>query len=36
LVDLSTGRPRGIPGEMASLFELMPGEPDCRSHQSPL
>jgi len=26
-VDAATGRPRGIPLEMAALFELVPGEP---------
>jgi acyl-CoA thioester hydrolase len=30
LVDAATGRPRGIPGEMAKLFELVPDEPDRR------
>ena len=30
LVDVATGRPRGIPGEMAKLFELVPDEPDRR------
>jgi acyl-CoA thioester hydrolase len=30
LVDVATGRPRGIPGEMVKLFELVPDEP----HQS--
>jgi acyl-CoA thioester hydrolase len=28
LVDVATGRPRGIPGEMVKLFELVPDEPD--------
>src|ERR1035437_7603539 len=28
LVDVATGRPRGIPGDMAKLFELVPDEPD--------
>jgi acyl-CoA thioester hydrolase len=28
LIDVLTGRPRGIPREMANLFELVPGEPD--------
>jgi acyl-CoA thioester hydrolase len=27
LVDASTGRPRGIPNEMAALFEVVPNEP---------
>jgi acyl-CoA thioester hydrolase len=27
-IDVSTGRPRGIPKEIASLFELVPDEPD--------
>jgi acyl-CoA thioester hydrolase len=27
LVDASTGRPRGIPDEMAALFEVVPNEP---------
>ena len=27
LIDVSTGRPRGIPNEIASLFELVPDEP---------
>jgi acyl-CoA thioester hydrolase len=26
-IDVSTGRPRGIPGEIASLFELVPDAP---------
>lgn len=32
LVDASTGRPRRIPNELASLFEVVPNEPhkDCR------
>jgi hypothetical protein len=28
LVDVATGRPRGIPSEMAKLFELVPDVPD--------
>jgi acyl-CoA thioester hydrolase len=28
LVNASTGRPRGIPNEMVSLFELVPDKPD--------
>jgi len=28
LVDVATGRPHGIPGEMVKLFELVPDEPD--------
>jgi len=27
-IDVSTGRPRGIPGGIANLFELVPDEPD--------
>ena len=27
-IDVSTGRPRGIPGEIASLFELVPDGPE--------
>jgi acyl-CoA thioester hydrolase len=27
LVDATTGRPRGIPNEMAALFEVVPDEP---------
>ena len=30
LVDVATGRPRGIPSEMAKLFELVPDAPDCK------
>jgi len=30
LVDAATGRPRGIPGEMAGLFEVVPDEPERR------
>jgi acyl-CoA thioester hydrolase len=28
LVDVATGRPRGIPCEMVSLFELVPDGPE--------
>jgi acyl-CoA thioester hydrolase len=28
LVEVATGRPRGIPGEMAKLFVLVPDEPE--------
>jgi acyl-CoA thioester hydrolase len=31
LVDVATGRPRGIPSEMAKLFELVPDEQDPRA-----
>jgi acyl-CoA thioester hydrolase len=31
LVDVGTGRPRGIPSEMAKLFELVPDEQDPRA-----
>jgi acyl-CoA thioester hydrolase len=34
LVDLATGRPRGIPAELANLFELVPDEPDRRSRKA--
>ena len=30
LVDVATGRPRGIPAELANLFELVPDPPDRR------
>ena len=30
LVDAATGRPRGIPGEMAGLFEVVTDEPEGR------
>jgi acyl-CoA thioester hydrolase len=30
LVDVATGRPRGIPTEMATLFELVPDEQEPR------
>jgi acyl-CoA thioester hydrolase len=30
LVDVATGRPRGIPSEMAKLFELVPDAPGCK------
>jgi acyl-CoA thioester hydrolase len=35
LVDVATGRPRGIPADMAKLFELVPDAPDRRSQKSP-
>ena len=31
LVDVATGRPRGIPAELVNLFELVPDPPDGRS-----
>jgi acyl-CoA thioester hydrolase len=31
LVDVATGRPRGIPTEMAKLFKLVPDEQDPRA-----
>jgi acyl-CoA thioester hydrolase len=31
LIDAATGRPRGIPGELAALFELLPDAPKGRS-----
>ena len=31
LVDVASGRPRGIPSEMAKLFELVPDEQDPRA-----
>ncbi len=31
LVDAASGRPRGVPSEMAKLFELVPDEPDPRA-----
>ena len=34
LVDVATGRPRGIPAELANLFELVPDPPDRRSRQA--
>jgi acyl-CoA thioester hydrolase len=35
LVDAATGRPRGIPSEMAKLFELVPDEQDPRADGCP-
>jgi len=35
LVDASTGRPRGIPRELANLFELVPDEPGATRRQAP-
>lgn len=32
LVDIASGRPRGIPSEMAKLFELVPDEQDPRTN----
>ena len=32
LVDVASGRPRGIPSEMAKLFELVPDEQDPRTN----
>src|ERR1035437_3547023 len=32
LVDVASGRPRGIPSEMAKLFELVPDEQDLRAN----
>jgi acyl-CoA thioester hydrolase len=30
LVDVATGHPRGIPSELAKLFELVPDAPGCK------
>ena len=34
-IDAATGRPRGIPKEIASLFEVVPDEPENSRRESP-